>query len=99
MYQTYLVVVEILVLEFLATGEFYLVPDDLEAILSYVAVLQQLDTSGLEPMSHPGGGAPLPLPRRDETQPGLGAAAALAGAPASGGQCFKVPRVIERLES
>ncbi len=83
----------------LAPAEAEAMRHDLEAILSYVAVLQQLDTSGLEPMSHPGGGAPLPPPRRDETQPGLGAAAALAGAPASGGQCFKVPRVIERLEA
>ncbi len=83
----------------LAPAEAEAMRRDLEAILGYVAVLQQLDTSGLEPMSHPGGGASLPPLRADEPRPSLAAETAIAGASASGGQCFKVPRVIERLES
>jgi aspartyl-tRNA(Asn)/glutamyl-tRNA(Gln) amidotransferase subunit C len=69
----------------------------LSAILDHVAVLADLDVSGVEPMTHAlaaeGGVAP-PL-RPDEVRPGLSHDEALSNAPARDGTAFQVPRIIE----
>jgi aspartyl-tRNA(Asn)/glutamyl-tRNA(Gln) amidotransferase subunit C len=66
---------------------------DLDAILDYVATLNEVDTSGIEPTRHV---IPLPTPlREDEPAPPLDPALAVANAPECFGSAFVVPRVIE----
>jgi len=65
----------------------------LNSILSYFAQLQELDTTGVPPMSHA-----VPLEnvfRADEERPSLPADEALRNAPDQDRECFRVPRVIE----
>ncbi len=70
---------------------------DLNAILDYVAELNELDTAGIEPLAQvtellaAGGGL-----RRDAVMQSLDRAQVLAEAPESNGVFFKVPKVIER---
>lgn len=69
---------------------------DLEEILSYVDQLNELDTSGVEPMAqvlHEGSVAPL---RPDTPGTSFEQSTALRCAPLSGAGHFKVPKVIER---
>ena len=69
---------------------------DLEEILSYVDQLNELDTSGVEPMAqvlHEGDAAQL---RTDEQGRSFDQQTALRCAPLPGEGHFKVPRVIER---
>lgn len=75
---------------------------DLSAILGYIAQLNELDTSGVEPMAQVsemvGGeaeatGAEL---RVDAVRPSLDRAVVMAAAPETDGRFFKVPKVIER---
>ena len=69
---------------------------DLEEILSYVDQLNELDTSGVEPMAqvlHEGDAAQL---RADERGRSFNQQTALQCAPLPGEGHFKVPRVIER---
>ncbi len=66
---------------------------DLDRILDYVATLQQLDTRGIEPTSHP---IPLPTPfRSDEPVPPIDPALAVSNAPQAEGTAFVVPKVID----
>ena len=65
----------------------------LSGILGYVDKLRELDTAGVEPLAHA-----LPLHnvlRADEPRPGLTPDEALAGAPESAGDFFRVPRVLD----
>ncbi|WP_321368580.1 Asp-tRNA(Asn)/Glu-tRNA(Gln) amidotransferase subunit GatC [uncultured Desulfuromusa sp.] len=65
----------------------------MDAILGYVEKLNELDTTEIEPMAHA-----VPMSnafREDEIQPVIGIERALQNAPASGENCFKVPKVIE----
>jgi aspartyl-tRNA(Asn)/glutamyl-tRNA(Gln) amidotransferase subunit C len=65
----------------------------MDAMLGYVDKLNELDTDGIEPMAHA-----VPMSnafREDEIQPVIGIERALQNAPASGDNCFKVPKVIE----
>ncbi|HXR40225.1 MAG TPA: Asp-tRNA(Asn)/Glu-tRNA(Gln) amidotransferase subunit GatC [Terracidiphilus sp.] len=71
---------------------------DLNAILDYVAELNELDTAGIVPLAQvtellhaPCGGL-----RRDAVLPSLDRAKVLAAAPETNGVFFKVPKVIER---
>ena len=67
--------------------------DDLGVILEYMARLEELDTTGVEPSAHP-----LPLSnvlREDEPADGVQQALALANAPASVRGFFAVPRVLD----
>ena len=71
---------------------------DLNAILDYVAELNQLDTAGVEPLaqvtellSTAGGGL-----RADAVLPSLPRTQVLAQSPETNGVFFKVPKVIER---
>jgi aspartyl-tRNA(Asn)/glutamyl-tRNA(Gln) amidotransferase subunit C len=71
---------------------------DLNAILDYVAELNELDTAGVAPLEqvtellHAAGGGL----RVDGLQPSLDRAEVLAEAPETNGVFFKVPKVIER---
>jgi len=65
----------------------------MDAILGYVAKLDELDTEGIVPTAHA-----VPMEnafRADEVRPSLGNADALGNAPASDKGCFRVPKVIE----
>jgi aspartyl-tRNA(Asn)/glutamyl-tRNA(Gln) amidotransferase subunit C len=70
---------------------------DLDEILTHIDTLNELDTSGVAPMSQvlyeAGETATL---REDRERPPIGNEAALANAPCSGAGYFKVPKVIER---
>jgi aspartyl-tRNA(Asn)/glutamyl-tRNA(Gln) amidotransferase subunit C len=71
---------------------------DLNAILDYVAELNELDTSGIEPLAQVGEleHAAIPQPRPDVVAPSLARAVVMAQAPETDGAFFKVPKVIER---
>src|SRR5690348_8653889 len=70
---------------------------DLSGVLAHVDKLNELDTSGVEPMAQvlfdAGDTATL---REDRERQPLGNRDAVANAPAAGGGYFKVPKVIER---
>jgi aspartyl-tRNA(Asn)/glutamyl-tRNA(Gln) amidotransferase subunit C len=67
----------------------------LSAILDYVAQLEELDVSAVEPMTHAlSAGDQLPW-REDVVHRSLPPEEALANAPAREDTCFKVPRIIE----
>lgn len=63
----------------------------LEEILGYAESIRQLDTAGVEPMSHAGQAGPL---REGEARPGLEREQALGQAPDPADGLFRVPRVI-----
>ncbi len=70
--------------------------EDLEEILTYVDQLNELDTTGVEPMAqvlHEGNAAPL---RPDIPGASFEQGTALRCAPQAGAGHFKVPKVIER---
>ena len=72
---------------------------DLEEILSYVDQLNELDTSGVEPMAqvlHEGSEGNAAQLRTDERGRSFDQRTALQCAPLPGEGHFKVPRVIER---
>ena len=70
---------------------------DLDEILGHVARLNEVDTTGVEPMAQvlyaAGDTATW---RADVERPPLGTEVALANAPQKGAGYFKVPKVIER---
>lgn len=64
----------------------------LNSILEYVKVLDELDTSQVQPMAHV-----LPIHnvfRPDETRPSIDKEEALDNAPDRQGEFFKVPRIV-----
>jgi aspartyl-tRNA(Asn)/glutamyl-tRNA(Gln) amidotransferase subunit C len=63
----------------------------LDEVLEYAESIQQLDTSGVEPMSH---AAAASVFRADEPLPSLDRERVLASAPDAGEGFFRVPRVI-----
>ena len=66
--------------------------DEMNRILGYMEKLEELDTSGIEPMAH---ALSLNTPMRaDEVRPSLEPAEALGNAPEQDGRFFLVPRVI-----
>ena len=75
---------------------------DLNAILDYVAELNELDTSGVAPLAQvselAGNQENLSAAelRADEAEPSLNRAVVMAQAPETDGAFFKVPKVIER---
>ena len=75
---------------------------DLDAVLGYVAQLNELDTAALPAMAQvsevlgqapAGAGEGL---RRDELRPSIDRALVMAEAPETDGRSFRVPKVIER---
>jgi len=77
----------------LSPEEEQLFQGQLSAVLNYVAQLNELDVSGVEPMTHALAEA-TPL-RPDEVRPSLPPEEAVRAAPAREGTFFKVPRIIE----
>jgi len=70
---------------------------DLEAILTHIETLNELDTSDVPPMAQVLYEAEETATLRDDVErPGLGTETALANAPLAGSGYFKVPKVIER---
>jgi aspartyl-tRNA(Asn)/glutamyl-tRNA(Gln) amidotransferase subunit C len=70
---------------------------DLDEILTHIDKLNELDTSGVEPMAQVLYDAgPAATLRADEPGATLSNEAALANAPLSGAGQFKVPKIIER---
>lgn len=66
---------------------------ELGAILSYMEALQEVDVTGVEPMTH---AVPMHLRvRADEVEPSLPAERAVAGAPARVDTYFEVPHIID----
>jgi aspartyl-tRNA(Asn)/glutamyl-tRNA(Gln) amidotransferase subunit C len=77
----------------LGPNEVQAMAHQLSAILDYVAQLQQLDTTGVEPLAHP-----LPVQnvfRDDELAPSLSMDEALQNAPERRGDFFGVPAVLD----
>jgi aspartyl-tRNA(Asn)/glutamyl-tRNA(Gln) amidotransferase subunit C len=70
---------------------------DLNAILDYVAELNEVDSAGVEPLTHVSELSNVTgEPRQDQLEPSLDRAAVMHEAPESNGSFFKVPKVIER---
>jgi aspartyl-tRNA(Asn)/glutamyl-tRNA(Gln) amidotransferase subunit C len=70
---------------------------DLNAILDYVADLNELDTSGVAPLAQVSELEQLvSVLRMDQVRPSLDRDAVMAEAPESDKAFFKVPKVIER---
>jgi aspartyl-tRNA(Asn)/glutamyl-tRNA(Gln) amidotransferase subunit C len=69
---------------------------ELDAILGYMELLDKLDVSAVEPMTH---AVSLELPLRDDVlealEPQLAADVALAAAPKRHDDFFEVPKIIE----
>lgn len=65
----------------------------LSAVLNYITKLNELDTTGVEPLSHPG--ALSGVFREDVPGASLEREKALQNAPDQANGCFRVPRVIE----
>ena len=65
----------------------------LNAILRYMDTLQEVDTTGVEPMTH--AIAQKNAFRSDTVAMSLPIEASLANAPEARGSCFQVPKVIE----
>jgi len=83
----------------LAADETPRMVQDLNEILDYVAELNELDTSGVAPLSQVSeleGLAGASSLRRDEPRPSVQRTAAMSQAPETDGVFFKVPKVIER---
>ena len=72
---------------------------DLNAILDYVAELNELDTTGVVPLAQVTeleGAGGLGALRADELRPSLDRGEVMKQAPETDGAFFKVPKVIER---
>jgi len=81
----------------LSEAEVHKFQADLDEILGHVERLNEIDTTGVEPMAQvlyaAGDTATW---RADRERPPLGTDVALANAPHPGGGYFKVPKVVER---
>ncbi len=86
----------------LTAGEVTRMQRDLNAILGYVAQLNELDTSAVEPMAQvsdvlgTGSQDATAALREDRVTPCLDRQRVMAAAPETDGVFFKVPKVIER---
>jgi aspartyl-tRNA(Asn)/glutamyl-tRNA(Gln) amidotransferase subunit C len=70
---------------------------ELDGILEHIAKLNEIDTTGIEPMAQVLYDAEQTATlRADVPTPPLGNEAALANAPQAGSGYFKIPKVIER---
>lgn len=87
----------------LSTAEIELYREQLDAILTYIDKLKELDLTNVEPMAQvlhagvaPGAKERHPELREDVLRPCDVAAQVLAGAPEAQTPFFRVPRVIDR---
>ncbi len=77
----------------LEDGELDALTGQMDAILGYVAKLEELDTDGIVPTAH---AVPMENAFRDDTvKPSIGIERALQNAPDGIDGCFRVPKVIE----
>jgi aspartyl-tRNA(Asn)/glutamyl-tRNA(Gln) amidotransferase subunit C len=77
----------------LSESEVETLSSELDTILEYAQLLQDLDTRGVDPTSH---ALPLPTPMRDDIPvTPLDAEVAVSNAPVRSGTSFVVPKVIE----
>jgi aspartyl-tRNA(Asn)/glutamyl-tRNA(Gln) amidotransferase subunit C len=77
----------------LSDAELDAIGGDLRAFLEHVVALQEVDTTGVEPMTH---AVPTTLRLRDDkSAPSLDVEVALADAPAQRDGCFEVPAIIK----
>ena len=77
----------------LTEGEEKKVGNELQDILTYIDMLNELDTDGVEAMSHC-----FPVTnvmREDEVQPSMSADEIVANAPESQDGCFVVPKTVD----
>lgn len=74
-------------------GEGEQLASDLGRILDYVKKLNEIDTSGVAPLSHPG--EQENVLRSDQLQPSLPVEEVMKNAPAHHSGFFKVPKVIK----
>ena len=80
----------------LTDSERALMVRDLNHILEHMDRLNQVDTSGVEPMAQVlPGGSPAAM-REDEVRPSLPRELVMRNAPETDGAFFKVPKVIEK---
>lgn len=77
----------------LTDAELELFTTQLGQVLGYVELLNELDTSAVEPMAHVADIANVF--RDDEVRPSLPRPAALSNAPKSDGKYFVVPQILE----
>lgn len=77
----------------LTDAELDLFTTQLGHVLGYVELLNELDTSSVQPMAHVADIANVF--RDDEVRPSLPRAAALSNAPKSDGKYFVVPQILE----
>jgi aspartyl-tRNA(Asn)/glutamyl-tRNA(Gln) amidotransferase subunit C len=77
----------------LTEAEFAEYAAQLEQILGYVAKLDSLDVSGVEPTAHPN--PIMDVTRADVPRPGIGSELALLNAPRQSQSQFGVPKVVE----
>ena len=83
----------------LAADETPRMVQDLNAILDYVAELNELDTSNISPLAQVSelqGATAVNSLREDRPRPSLSRTAVMPQAPDTDGAFFKVPKVIER---
>ena len=81
----------------LSDDEVHRMRAELDQILTHIEALNELDTSGVEPMAQVLFDAPeTSTLREDRPRPGLGSEVATANAPLASAGYFKVPLVIER---
>jgi aspartyl-tRNA(Asn)/glutamyl-tRNA(Gln) amidotransferase subunit C len=77
----------------LSDAELDAIAGELDAFLEHVAALQEVDTAGVEPMTH---AVPTTLRlRADVSAASLPVEVALADAPAAREDCFEVPAIIK----
>jgi aspartyl-tRNA(Asn)/glutamyl-tRNA(Gln) amidotransferase subunit C len=77
----------------LAPADLKVMTSQMDAMLGYVDKLNELDTSGIEPMAHA-----VPMSnafREDEITEPIGVEQALQNAPQRNDNYFKVPKIIE----
>lgn len=83
----------------LTQGETTSMVHDLNAILDYVAQLNELDTSSIVPLAQVSeleGACSTTLLRGDQVKPSLNRTQVMSQAPETDQSFFKVPKVIER---
>lgn len=77
----------------LTEEEVRILTEQLDSILTYMDMLRGVNTTGVEPTSHP---VPVPTPFRDDVvTSSLGQDLTLSNAPEKDKGFFKVPRIIE----
>ena len=77
----------------LSTDEIQRLTGELGQILEYVEILNEVDTTDVQPMAH--AVEQSNVFRADEVRPSLDRAAALQNAPKSNGEFFVVPKILD----